>query len=558
MRVRRFCKVKRFLFFIIFICFTISLTSQIGAETSLSDFYKIGTNDVLDIRVQDNDNLRTMATVTSDGTISFPYIGTIVVKGLSLSEIEKTITKKLSEGYIKYPVVTVSLLKALSNKFFSYGEVQRRGEIPLEEKITVIQALSMAGGVTQDGRFGILKVGRKQDKYKGVYKDLAEAVLNDGVIENNKVAEILLQPDDILIVEHNRTFLIQGEVTNRGRFVLEKDMTVLKGLLQAGGVTKDGLYGKVKVRRKQEGESSGYKDIAEANINDGVIESKEVENTLLQPDDILIFERNRTFLIQGEVANRGRFVLEKDMTVLNGLLQAGGVSIDGLYGKVKVRRKQEGESGGYKDIAETNINNGVIESKEVENTFLQPDDILIVERNRIFLIQGEVANRGRFILEKDMTLLKGLLQAGGVSADGLYGKVKVRRKQEGESGGYKDIAEANINDGAIESKEVENTLLEPEDILIVERNKTFLIYGEVNKTGEFVLKTNMTAFKALTIAGGFTKWGSEKGVKILRLRKDNMGFETIMVNINKVINGDAEADILLHPNDVVVVSTGIF
>ena len=550
--------MKRFLLFIIFINFAISLTSQIGAETSLSDFYTIGTNDVLDIRVQDNENLRTMATVTSDGTISFPYIGTIVVKGLTLSEIEKIITKKLSEGYIKYPVVTVSLMKALSNKFFSYGEVQRRGEIPLEEKITVIQALSMAGGVTDNARYGILKIRRKQDKDRGVYKDLAEAVLNDGVIENSRVAEILLKPDDILVVERNKTFLIQGEVSNRGRFILEKDMTVLKGLLQASGVSSNGSYGSVKVRRKQEGEIGGYKDIGETNINDGVIESKEVENTLLKPDDILIVERNRTFLIQGEVSNRGRFILEKDMTVLKGLLQAGGVTSEGLYGKVKVRRKQEGESGGYKDIAEANINNGVIESKEVEDMLLEPDDILILERNRTFLIQGEVLNRGRFILEKDMTVLKGLLQAGGVSSDGLYGSVKVRRKQEGEPGGYKDIGETNINGGVIESKEVENTLLEPDDILIVERNKTFLIYGEANKTGEFVLKTDMTVFKALTIAGGFTKWGSESRVKILRLRENKTGYETIKVNINDVIRGDADADILLNPNDVVIVTTGLF
>ncbi len=183
---------------------------------------------------------------------------------------------------------------------------------------------------------------------------------------------------------------------------------------------------------------------------------------------------------------------------------------------------------------------------------------MIVERNDTFLIQGEVGKRGRFVLEKDMTVIRALLEAGGVNPDGRYGKIKVRRKHEGETGGYKDIAESKINDGVIEDSEVEDTILQPDDILIVELNKTFFIYGEVNNTGEFVLKDNMTVFKALTIARGFTKWGSEKRVEVLRPTDNGKGFATIRVNFNDVLDGDATADLLLQPGDTVVVSTGLF
>jgi polysaccharide export outer membrane protein len=68
----------------------------------------------------------------------------------------------------------------------------------------------------------------------------------------------------------------------------------------------------------------------------------------------------------------------------------------------------------------------------------------------------------------------------------------------------------------------------------------------------------MTVFKALTIARGFTKWGSENRVKILRLIGNGEGFSTIKVNIDDVLDGDASADILLQPGDTVVVSSGIF
>jgi polysaccharide export outer membrane protein len=399
--------------------------------------------------------------------MTYPYIGSVYVKDMTLAHIEKELTEKLSAGYVKYPVVSVALTRSVMQKIFSYGEVTRRGEIPYEEEMTLEKAMSMAGGVTGNGLFGKAIVRRKQ-KDSNKYKDIVESILNHGLIENRNKAEVLLNPDDILVVEPSKTFLIQGEVNNRGRLVLEKDITVIKAILQAGGVSPDGRYGTVKVRRKKEGEPGGYADVGESSINDGVIENREFEDMPLQLDDILMVERSGTFIIQGEVGNRGRFVLEKDMTVI-----------------------------------------------------------------------------------------KAILQAGGVSPNGRYGKVKVRRKKEGEPGGYADVGESSIQDGVIENKELEGMLLQHDDILIIEKNKTYLIYGEVKQTGEFVLKDKMTVFKALTVAGGFTKWGSESRIKILRQSENGEGFLTIKVRLDDVIDGDASKDVSLQPGDIIIASSGL-
>jgi polysaccharide export outer membrane protein len=463
-------QIMKFLSFIVFmtVSLVVSFTPVLEAQLSKGELFKIGVGDVINITVIGHKDLSSMVTVAVDGTIAFPHLGTVYVKDKTLQEIEREITKKLGEGYIKFPVVSVSLIKSVSKRIFIHGEVGRIGAMPFEKDISIIKALSLAGGIREDG-----------------------------------------------------------------------------------------LYGKLIVRRGQKG-AVDYKNIAEAEINNGIIKNKEIEDMLLQPDDILIVERNNTFLIQGQVAKRGRFVLEKDMTVLRGLLEAGGVSPDGLYGTIKIRRKQEGESGGYKVFVESKLHDGVIEDTEVEDTLLQPDDILIVERNKTFLIKGEVAQRGRFVVDKDMTVLRAFLEAGGVSPDGLYGTIKIRRKQEGKTGGYKVFVESKLHDGVIEESEVEDTLLQPDDILIVERNKTFFIYGEVKSTGEFVLENDMTVFKAITNAGGFTQWGSASRVKILRKIENSKGFNIIKVNIKDVLNGDATADMLLDPGDTVVISTGIF
>ncbi len=549
--------MKYILITLIAICCVFSINNSTSAETIQTDVYRVGINDVIDITVIGHPDLGVSTAVAVDGTISFPHLGNVYIKDFTLEEIKELVTNKLSDGFVKFPVVSVALRMTKSKMIFLNGEVVKIGAIPFEKDITVIKALSFAGGIRVDGLYGKLKIRRGQEKSAG-YQTLVEEEINNGIIKNKKVEDLVLQPDDILIIERNKTFLIQGEVGKRGRIVLEKDMTVLRALLEAGGVSPDGLYGTIKIRRKKEGTTGDYKELVESKLRDGIIENREVEDMILHPDDILIVERNKTFLMQGEVRMRGRIVLEKDMTVLRALLEAGGVSPDGLYGTIKIRRKQEGDTGKYRDFAESKLNDGVVQNSEIENMLIQPDDILIVERNKTFLIQGEVGKRGRLILENDMSVLRALLEAGGVSHDGFYGTLKIRRKDEGKIGEYRDLVESKLNNGVIEDSEVEDLILYPDDVLIVERNKTFFIYGEVNNTGEFVYKSDMTVFKAITNAGGFTKWGSASRVKILRKNESNKGFDIIKVNIKEVLKGDASADVFLEPDDTLVISTGIF
>ncbi len=344
------------------------------AQNIDGNLYKIGIDDVIEIKVIDQSEMRTLTSVSADGTITFPYIGIVHVKGLTISDVKEEITKRLSEGYVKYPVVTVSLVKSMSRKIYTYGYVNRRGEVRFEENMTVMKALSIIGGVSQDGRFGRMII-RRIEKNNKSYKELAETELNDGLISNKTIEHMILRPDDILVVERNKTFLIEGEVVNRGRFVLEKDMTVLRALLQAGGVTEHGKYGKVRVRQKQGGETGGYKDIAEAKLRDGAIEDSEVEDMILGSDDILVVERNKTFLIYGEVKKTGEFVLKDDMTVFKAITIAGGFTKWGSGNKVKIVRSKNNETGF--EIIKVNVSD-VIDGDASADISLQPGDTLVV------------------------------------------------------------------------------------------------------------------------------------------------------------------------------------
>jgi len=459
-RQRNKLKMKKTL--LILIVLQLLLIAVGYADAATDEFSVINVKDKLSITVVDNPGLSTEVVVLEDGYINFPYIGSLYVKGRRVKDVEAEITKKLGEGFLKYPVVSVRLSRGFETRsIFLYGEVQKRGDMPFQEKLTVLKALSLAGGMTEDGLYGDVKIRRKVKSGKN-YENIVIDI--EGIINESQSEDILLQPDDVVIVDRNKTYIVEGEVGKPGKYPLKKGMTVSRALSEAGGITKEGLYGAVNVRRKINA-GEGYENIA---IDlEGILNENRGKDILLQPDDVVIVDRNKTYIVEGEVGKPGEYPLKKGMTVSRALSEAGGITKEGLYGAVKVRRKQR-EDQTYKDI--------------------------------------------------DIVLGRGL--ENNVSGD---------------------------------------MLLRYDDILIVERNDIFYIYGEVNKPGDYALQKGLTAFTALSLAGGLTKWGSQDQIKILRRSAEEKNtFVKIKVNIEDVIKGDASADALLYPGDILIISSGIF
>jgi polysaccharide biosynthesis/export protein len=129
------------------------------APASIAD-YQIGPEDVLDITVWKEDGLKKEVLVRPDGGISFPLIGEVQAVGKTTGELQKEITQKLSK-FIPRPAVNVALLKTASYKVYVMGKVNRPGEFTLGRRIDVLQALSMAGGLTPFAAPSDIRVIRK-------------------------------------------------------------------------------------------------------------------------------------------------------------------------------------------------------------------------------------------------------------------------------------------------------------------------------------------------------------------------------------------------------------
>lgn len=155
-----------------------------GGELSI---YKLGVGDVISVQVIGEDDLKREKIRLSDaGTLSFPYLGEIRVRGMTVGALEDFITKGLKGRYLLNPQVTVTIHEY--RNFFVNGQVDKPGGYPFVPGLTVRKAISMAGGFKERASKEKINVIREDD-VKGMPQRVP--------------LEAPVQPGDIITVEES-------------------------------------------------------------------------------------------------------------------------------------------------------------------------------------------------------------------------------------------------------------------------------------------------------------------------------------------------------------------
>lgn len=111
------------------------------------DKYLINSGDILEVSVWNEDALKREVIVLPDGSISFPLAGTVAAAGKGVDDVKKELTQKLTE-YIAEPVVNIVVKSTGGNSVYVTGQVKTPGKYMMLEPMHVVQALSLAGGLT--------------------------------------------------------------------------------------------------------------------------------------------------------------------------------------------------------------------------------------------------------------------------------------------------------------------------------------------------------------------------------------------------------------------------
>ncbi len=178
------------------LCFGILLFSPRSPAIAADADYAINPGDILQITVWKEDGLDKETLVLPDGTISFPLIGSLTARGKTVAALQQEIKTKLATD-IPDAAVTVVVKMANGNVVDVIGQVNKPGEINTGHRVTVMQALSMAGGVTPYAATGKIKILRRDSSgaetaIKVPYDDLMKGESLD--------KDVVLSPGDVVVV----------------------------------------------------------------------------------------------------------------------------------------------------------------------------------------------------------------------------------------------------------------------------------------------------------------------------------------------------------------------
>jgi len=154
----------------------------------------LGPGDVFEVRVFQEPELSGLFQVGPQGDIIFPLCKRVVVEGLDPNGAAEKLRSCLAEGYMRNPQVSVLVKEYNSKKVFVFGEVQKPGTFPFQDGMSIVQAVTLAGGFTRNAAQNSTSITRRVNGQE------VKTKVNVQDIALGKAPNVTLEPGDIVFV----------------------------------------------------------------------------------------------------------------------------------------------------------------------------------------------------------------------------------------------------------------------------------------------------------------------------------------------------------------------
>lgn len=251
-----------------------------------SDDYRLGPEDVLEVKVFELDQFDRSVRVSGDGSISLPLIGRIRVQGLVPEEAAARVAEALRGEFVQNPQVSVFVSEFNSRRLSLLGAVDKPATYPLLGRRSLLQVLAEAGGVTEDAD-EVLYVFRQSDDGR---RARLLVPLSELLVQGDPRWDIWLLPGDVVSVPPQELIRVSvlGAVERPDIYELRREeASLLKALARAQGLSTRGSKKGIQIQRVDD---SGKATILKVDL-ENILEGKTPDVPLQEGDVVYVNER---------------------------------------------------------------------------------------------------------------------------------------------------------------------------------------------------------------------------------------------------------------------------
>ncbi len=480
---------------------------QLPMDVPVGPDYVIGPGDGLNVDIWGSVSQRLPRVVDREGRLSLPEVGTVLVAGKTLGEVQQIVQKQLRNEF-RDVQTDISLARVRTVRVYVVGDVANPGAYDVSSLSTPLNALYVAGGPTARGSMRLVRHYRGKQLVEEI--DLYDLLLH-GV---NSDVKRLESGDTIQVPPAQPEIAIDGMVRRPAIYELLHETSLDQLLELAGGVLPSAALRHIEIERVQAHDKRVMLslDLPEADgatkIDAALSNFKVQDGDSIRIFPILPYAQQAVYL-DGHVFRPGKYGYRDGMKISDLLHSYSDMLPEPSHRHAEVIRLSAPDF--RPTVLSFNLDEA-IKGDPRSDLLLQPLDTIRVFSRYDFedppevTVSGEVRKPGVHRTSGDLHVRDAVYLAGGLAPDALLSDAQVFRRANGKT----EVVSVNL-EAALRGDPGNNLLLQPRDRLIIHRDlakadpASVKIEGEVERPGKYPLGSGMTATDLVRIAGGFKR-----------------------------------------------------
>ena len=460
--------------------------------------------------------------VNREGMINLPFIGSVYVWGKTLGMVQHIISADLSSKF-KNVMITVSLDKLRQFSVYVTGFVRNPGPVIVNGTYTVLDALSMAGGVSREGSLRDIIV--RKDDGNG-YETSIHIDLYNLLINGEPVDTYLQQGETIYVPPIGKTVAIGGSVKRPGIYEIKNNEDIKQVLQYAGGLQFFSHKTNVKIIRLINGKYIAYNN----NITNENFLNSPAKNGEVLAVGTLFTGINHKFKVVGAVEYPGVYST-KQIPDLKTLFKSVGILKTTNLDYAQIVNSYDGK---IIRFSPEKVLKGILNIKLKTGDKINFYPVWILKPIEI---SGQGIKMPKFVaFYKGITLLKALKSIKFLINPG---NLKALLFSNRKTSLVKPINVVYLQKALVEGERKFDIKLRPGESILIQKLKptdysaTVTVLGQVRRPGVYRLKKGMTLYQLIVYAGGYTSSAYPKAMVFIR--KSVRRMQRIQLN-NTILN----------------------